>query len=308
VELFRDAEALPRRLRAPAVALGTFDGVHAGHARLLRLAVEHAHRRGAEAVALTFDPHPAKVLAPDLAPPLIHGLSRKAELIAALGIDTLVVQPFDARFAGRSAEAFASDILAAALTAREVVVGYDFTFGRDRQGNAVALAAMGSRLGFETIVVPPVAVDGLVASSTKVREFVLEARLSAAALLLGRPFEITGKVVPGVGRGKTLGIPTANVEPEGELLPPPGVYAGWAELGADRRYAMVLNVGMAPTFADRSGPIVEAHLLGFQGDLYGERVVLLLKQRLRSEVRFATPEALVKQIHLDIARAAELLQ
>ena len=307
MERFRDAEALPRKLRAPAVALGNFDGVHVGHQDLLRIAVEHARRRGAESVALTFDPHPARVLAPDLAPPLIVGAERKAELIAACDIDTLVVQPFDLGFAARDAERFVREIVVDALGAVEVVVGYDFTFGRQRAGTAKALEQMGGRLGFAAVTVSPVAVDGLVVSSTKIREFVLQARLSAAALLLGRPFEVTGTVVPGRGRGRTLGIPTANVEPEGELLPPPGVYAAWAEV-RDERHAAVVNIGMAPTFADRVSPVIEAHLLGYQGDLYGARMALLLKQQLRAELRFASPDALVRQIRLDIARAGELLQ
>lgn len=307
MDRFRDAEVLPRRLRAPAVALGTFDGVHTGHQRLLRLAVEHAKRRGAESVALTFDPHPARVLAPDLAPPLIVGAERKAELIEACGIDTLVVQPFDLGFAARDAERFVREILVGALGAVEVVVGYDFTFGRDRAGTATVLDEMGGRFGFTTVTLPPVTVDGLVVSSTKVREFVLAARLSAAALLLGRPFEVTGTVVRGRGRGRTLGIPTANVEPEGELLPPTGVYASWADVGGER-HAAVVNIGMAPTFSDRSAPVVEAHLLGYQGDLYGARISLLLKQQLRAELRFASPDALVRQIRLDIARAGELMQ
>jgi riboflavin kinase / FMN adenylyltransferase len=307
VERFRDAESLPRRLRSPAVALGNFDGVHAGHRRLLELCVEHARARGAQSVALTFDPHPARVLAPHLAPPLITGPERKAELLAASGIDVLVTQPFDTRFARRGAEEFARDLLAGALSAVEIVVGWDFTFGRDRAGDARALHEMGARYGFSTIVVPPVAVEGLVVSSTKIREFVLEGRLAAAALLLGRPFEVSGPVVPGRGRGRTIGVPTANLDPEGELLPPGGVYAAWAEVrGA--RHAAVVNIGTAPTFADRTSPVVEAHLIGFSGDLYDARIVLSLDQRLRAEQRFATPEALVRQIRSDIARAGELLR
>jgi len=309
VEVFPDAGALPRKLRAPTVALGNFDGVHTGHQKLLSLAVERARARGAEAAALTFDPHPAYVLAPDLAPPLITGFRRKVELIAASGLDALVVQPFDADFAGRSPEYFARDVLAGALGAREVVVGYDFTFGRKRAGNAKLLEELGGELGFETFIVAPVAVDGLVVSSTKVREFILEGRMVAAALLLGRPFELIGTVVAGKGRGRTLGIPTANLEPEADLIPPPGVYAGWADPGGDgHRCITVVNVGIAPTFAERSKPVIEAHLLGFEGDLYETRISLLLKQRLRSETRFTTPEALVQQIRADIARAVELMQ
>jgi riboflavin kinase/FMN adenylyltransferase len=309
VETFRDARAVPRPLRAPTIALGNFDGVHTGHQKLLNLALERARARGSESVALTFDPHPATVLAPELAPPLITGLRRKTELIAASGIDVLVVHPFDIVFASHSPEQFAREILSGALNAAEVVVGYDFTFGRDRAGNAKVLEQLGERLGFRTFIVEPVALDGLVASSTKIRQYVLEGRLGAASLLLGRPFELTGKVVPGMGRGRTLGIPTANLQLEAVLLPPPGVYAAWAETGEEgRRYAAVVNVGMAPTFADRSRPVVEAHLLEFRGDLYGRRIALLLKQCLRAEARFTTPEALVRQIHADIARATELLQ
>jgi riboflavin kinase/FMN adenylyltransferase len=238
---------------------------------------------------------------------LIVGTARKAELIEACGLDALIVQPFDLAFAARSAEDFVRGVLVEALGAVEVVVGRDFTFGQGRRGTVGTLHDLGRRFGFEAVAVPPVAVDGLVVSSSKVRELVLEGRLGAAAMLLGRPFEVTGRVVAGMGRGRTLGIPTANVEPEGELLPPAGVYAAWAEVSG-ARHAAVVNIGLAPTFADRSSPAVEAHLLGYRGDLYGARVVLLLKQQLRGETRFASPDALVRQIHLDIARAGELLQ
>jgi riboflavin kinase/FMN adenylyltransferase len=307
MERFRDAERLPRRLRAPAVAIGNFDGVHVGHRRLLEAAVGRARARGGESVALTFDPHPARVLAPDLAPPLIAGAERKAELLEECGIDVYVVQPFDLRFAAREPEAFVREVLVGGLGAVDAVVGHDFTFGRDRAGNAATLVELGRAHGLAVEVVDPVRVDGLVVSSSKIREFVLEARLGAAALLLGRPFEVIGRVVAGVGRGRTLGIPTANVQPEGELLPPAGVYAAWADV-AGGRHAAVVNIGLAPTFAERASPVVEAHVLGFEGDLYGTRIALRLKQQLRGEARFASPDALVRQIRLDIARAGELLQ
>jgi riboflavin kinase / FMN adenylyltransferase len=296
----RGIEVLERPLRDPAVAIGNFDGVHRGHARLFE---ETRRLSGSgEAVVLTFDPHPAKVLAPAYAPPLITPLGRKLELIEAAGMDAVVVQPFDAVFASRSPKEFIDGVLVRGLGAKNVVVGWDFTFGKQRAGTVEVLKADGR---FAVTVVPPVSVDGLVCSSTKIREFVAEGRVDGARLILGRPYEIEGEVVRGDGRGRTIGVPTANLRPATELLPKNGVYAGFG-LVRGQRFAAAINVGTNPTFVADRPVVVEAHLLELDADLYGETLRLQLVERLRAEERFPSVEALVAQIKKDIERARQV--
>jgi riboflavin kinase/FMN adenylyltransferase len=308
LDTFRGHNSLPRRLRNPVVAIGNFDGVHRGHAHIFEQTRTLARGVAGEAVVLTFDPHPAKVLAPSYAPPLITPLARKLELIAACAMDATVVEPFDRAFAAHSAEDFARGVLADGLGARHVVVGYDFTFGAKRSGNVDRLRALGSQLGFDLTVVAPVSVDGIVCSSTKVREFVLEGRVDGAALLLGRDAEVEGSVVRGAGRGRTIGVPTANVQPETELLPKNGVYAGWGQRLSDgKRWNAAINVGTNPTFVSGHTISVEAHLLDCDEDLYDQRLRIGFVQRLRDEERFASREALVAQIGKDIEQARALM-
>jgi riboflavin kinase/FMN adenylyltransferase len=297
----RGMDSLERPLRSPAVAIGNFDGVHRGHARLFEQTRQLAE--SGEAVVLTFDPHPAKVLAPAYAPPLITPLSRKLELIEKAGMDAVVVQPFNAAFAAHSPTQFIDEIVAG-LQVRDVIVGYDFTFGKGRAGNVDVLKADGR---FGVTVVPPVTVNGLVCSSTKVREFVAEGRVDGAHLILGRPFEVEGEVVRGDGRGRTIGVPTANLKTTTELLPKNGVYAGWGELPRlGKRFAAAINVGTNPTFVADRPVVVEAHLLDCDLDLYGEMLRLELVERLRAEERFPSVEALVAQIRKDVERARQV--
>jgi riboflavin kinase/FMN adenylyltransferase len=294
-----------------AVAIGNFDGVHRGHQALVAEARRLAAGRGGVPAVLTFTPHPARVFAPELAPPLIMSLPRRLELLAEAGVEAAVVEPFTRAYAAIEAEAFVREVLVARLGARDVVVGYDFSFGRGRRGGPEMLQRLGGELGVSVRVVPPVLADGLVCSSTKIREFVLEGRIEGAALLLGRPFEITGTVVRGAGRGRTLGFPTANVAPEGELVPRLGIYAARAVVldGGDATPRVAaLSVGSNPTFMPGGGGSVsvEAYLLDFDGDLYGRRLRLELLHRLRDEKRFDSIDALVAQIHDDVARVRAL--
>lgn len=291
-------------LHAPVVAIGNFDGVHLGHQRLLDLTRERAEQTGGTAVVLTFDPHPAKLLAPTLAPPLLATAERKAELIAARGIDLLVIEPFTPELAALEAESFVHAKLIHGLGTREVVVGYDFTYGRGRKGNATSLAATP---GLTVHVVPQVTVGGLVASSTKIREFVLEGNVAGARLLLGRDYDVYGTVVRGAGRGRTIGVPTANVAVKNELLPRPGVYAARVAVEGGPWHAAALNLGTNPTF-DGTALSLEAHLLDFDGDLYGRAVRVAFVARLRGEERFPSVDALVAQIRVDVARARAALE
>jgi riboflavin kinase/FMN adenylyltransferase len=302
------AVELGRPLRTPTVAIGNFDGVHLGHQALVAAARDRARADGGEAVILTFDPHPARFFAPELAPPMITTLARRLELLAQAGADVVVIEPFDAAFAALEAPRFVADVLRGDLGAQHLVVGYDFTFGRARQGTPPLLVELGKSLGMGVTVVPPVSAGGVVCSSTKIREFVLEGRVEGARMLLGRPFELGGEVVRGAGRGRTLGIPTANVRPEGELLPRTGIYAARAGAGALDRVAAV-SVGTNPTFVSGEPHVtVEAYLLDFDGDLYGQRLELTFWARLRDERRFASVDDLLREIDRDIARTREIVK
>jgi riboflavin kinase/FMN adenylyltransferase len=302
--------ALGRPLRLPAVAIGNFDGVHLGHRALLEEARRVAAASGGETVALTFAPHPARFFAPALAPPMLTPLDRRAELLHEAGADVVLVEPFTAELAGLDAETFVEQVLAKEIGAHHVVVGADFSFGKDRRGKVDLLGTLGARLGMGLSVVPQVTANGLVCSSTKIREFVLEGRVEGARILLGRDFEIDGKVVRGFARGRTLGVPTANLAQDGELVPKPGVYAGRARRldGDSRWYATAISVGNNPTFAGQGDPqlLVEAHLLDFQGDLYDARLRLAFVAHLREQRRYAAVADLVAEIQRDIARVREI--
>ncbi len=298
-------------LREPAVAIGNFDGVHLGHRALLDEVKRLARASGGQTAVLTFDPHPARVLAPALAPPMLAPLTRRIEWLEEAGIEVVLVEPFTSELAAMPAETFVEQVLAKEIGARHVVVGADFSFGRGREGNTALLASLGGRLGIGVSVVPQVTASGLPCSSTKIREFVLEGRVEGASLLLGRPFELDGTVMPGAGRGRKLGFPTANVVLDGEILPKTGVYAGRAcRLDGDRRwFAAAISIGTNPTFAAPSLEpeiLVEAHLLDFWGDLRGARLRLTFVARLREQRRFAKVDDLIAAIRHDVARTREI--
>jgi riboflavin kinase / FMN adenylyltransferase len=297
---------------APAVAIGNFDGVHRGHQALVAAARTEADTRAAAAGVLTFDPHPARFFAPQLAPPLLLPLARRLELLGEAGAEFVVVERFDAELAAMLPEAFVDEVLVGALQVGHVVVGWDFSFGRKRAGTATMLAEMGRARGFGVTVVAPVSAEGMHCSSTKIREFLLEGRIEGATLLLGRPPEITGPVVRGAGRGRGLGFATANLAPEGEDLAfRTGIYAARAVLlDSGEVYGAAVSIGTNPTFQSgaRAPLTVEAHLLDHPGgDLYGVRMRLLFVTRLRDERRFDTVEELIAQIGRDVGRTREVL-
>jgi riboflavin kinase/FMN adenylyltransferase len=325
--------ASARRLTRGALAIGNFDGVHLGHRGLFDAAKASARKLGGPSSALTFEPHPARLLAPDYAPPLISSPARKRELLAEAGVEELVVQPFDRAFAGTEPERFLD--LVSATGIGEVVVGADFTYGRERGGTVETLSAGLAQRGLGLHVVTPITVNGLVVSSTKIREFTLEGRVEAAAQLLGRPFDLEGDVVRGAGRGRKLGWPTANIRTDAELLPAVGVYAVRARLiespatptsttkstltyvppilGPPMRGAA--NLGLNPTFRDdahagsrREPLMLEVHLLDVDQDFYGRSMRVEFVHRLRDERRFPNVEALKEQIARDVAVARALLK
>jgi riboflavin kinase / FMN adenylyltransferase len=274
-----------------SVAIGTFDGVHLGHREVIR---------GSDTV-LTFEPHPLAVLHPEATPKLVTPFPVKRDLIAGLGVEELVVIPFDRDFAARSAEEFVSDVLIDRLGAHKVSVGENFRFGHGARGTADLLR---SHDAFETRVVPLVEVSGETVSSSHIRGLVAAGDVRHAADFLGGPFLFEGEVVIGDRRGRQLGMPTANIVPDDALLcPGHGVYAAWAH-----GYPAAVNVGVRPTFETGRGLLVEAHLIGFDGDLYGETLRIAFVERMRGEKRFESVDALVEQMHRDVARAREITE
>ncbi|HYZ70910.1 MAG TPA: bifunctional riboflavin kinase/FAD synthetase [Thermoleophilaceae bacterium] len=279
-----EVEPRPRQ-----VAVGTFDGVHLGHREVIR---------GSDTV-LTFDPHPLQVVHPEATPKLLDSFPIKRDLIASLGVLQLVVIPFDREFAGRMHEEFVESVLIERLGATHVSVGENFRFGRRAQGDADYLR---SRTEFETRVVSLVEAEGETVSSSHIRALVAAGEVDVAARLLGAPFTLEGEVVAGDRRGRELGMPTANVIPDDRVVVPGhGVYAATL----DGRPAAV-NVGVRPTFESGRGVLVEAHVIDFEGDLYGRTVRIAFLARLRGERRFASAEALVEQMRADVERAREL--
>ncbi|HEV2768930.1 MAG TPA: bifunctional riboflavin kinase/FAD synthetase [Solirubrobacteraceae bacterium] len=281
-----EVEPRPRR-----VAVGTFDGVHLGHREVIR---------GADAV-LTFDPHPVSVVHPAAAPKLLTTVARKAELVAAMGVEELVVVPFDAAFAARSAQSFLDDVLVARLHAIDVSVGENFRFGHRAKGDADLLRGDGR---FSTRVVELLEVDGEIVSSSHIRGLIAGGAVAYAAKLLGDPYLLAGVVVHGDEVGRDLGYPTANLVPDDALaVPGHGVYAARAELDDGSEHPAAVSIGVRPTFASGRGELVEAFLLDWEGDLYDRILRLRFLERLRGERRFDSADALVEQMHRDVDRA-----
>ncbi|MBU1451004.1 MAG: bifunctional riboflavin kinase/FAD synthetase [Proteobacteria bacterium] len=300
-------EELRERHPRPVITIGNFDGVHLGHQALFAKAIERAKAVEGTALAVTFEPHPIRVLRPAVNLPLITPLDQKLELMAQSGLDITPCLRFDQDFARLSADAFVDKLLVGRLGAAEVVVGYDFAFGHKGLGDLELLCSKGEKWGFAVHVVGPVIVDGRPVSSTRVRQEVADGNMEAARRLLGRHYRVAGRVVAGHGRGgRLLGFPTANLRVSDELLPGPGVYAVMVELAGGRHLKGANNIGNNPTFDD-GALSVETHLLDFDGDLYGQDIRLHFVERLRGEKRFDSAEELKAQIGRDIARAVEVL-
>jgi riboflavin kinase/FMN adenylyltransferase len=300
---------LPAHGETPcAVTLGNFDGVHRGHQALVAETVGWARAAPADAVVLTFDPHPARILNPSQAKGALMTLGQKAEVIASLGVDRLAVLPFTEELARLSAEEFARLVLRGALGAVCVVVGQDFRFGRGRAGDVAALTELGQSLGFAVKGLPPVVDDGAPVSSSRIRDRLSEGDVAKAGDLLGRAFYVDGTVVRGDGRGRKLGFPTANLAVRNETLPLSGVYACRVRPGSGAApWRAVANLGRRPTFGGGE-PVLEAHLLDFDGDLYGAEVRVEFVARLRAERPFSGPVALLEQIRADAAEARRVLE
>lgn len=307
MKVIRDLEEIRSPLKDPVLTIGNFDGVHKGHLALFERVKSIAKEINGTSVVMTFDPHPIKVLRDGSGPPVITPTPQKLRLIKEAGIDVIICLPFTKEFASIPARDFVKNILVDKIGVRYVVVGYDYAFGRNREGNIESLKKMADEFGFKVEVVGPVSIDGFVVSSTMIRKLVQEGRLREAKKLLGRNYQVTGIVVKGRNRGaRLLGYPTANLKLIDELTPKMGVYAVRVHFNG-KVYNGVANIGLNPTFGNGAFS-VETHILGFNGDILGKEIRLEFIERLRDEKKFRNPEELSEQIKKDIERAKEILK
>jgi riboflavin kinase / FMN adenylyltransferase len=287
-----------------AVTIGNFDGVHVGHQKILLGVIERARSMDAMSAVLTFYPHPARVLRPEVAPGLLETLPQRLAEFEALGMDAALVLKFDQELAKASAEEFAQKFLVETLRTRAVLVGANFRFGHKQAGDVKLLEELGRKDGFDVEIVEPVLVDGVLVSSSAIRQAVREGRVEEAQRMLGRPFALAGEIRAGSGLGRRLVVPTLNLATEQETLPKNGVYATAVVLGG-KSYQAVTNVGMRPTF-DGQKLAIESHLFDFSETVTSAVMTVKFLTRLRDEQKFAGPEALREQILKDIERAKEL--
>lgn len=296
---------LPGTPRDSVVVVGNFDGVHFGHQSILKKAVARARSKKLKTVLLTFYPHPAKVLSPDVAPKMINTPEQKKELVYSLGIDAVVVRKFDRALARKSPQTFFKSCLLHDLQAKYILVGHDFTFGAKRAGTAETLEALAYEAGIDVEIIPAQMKQDTLVSSSLIRKLVLEGRVDLAEKFLERFFFIDGIVVKGHHRGAALGLHTANLSTENELLPADGVYATFVGF-KNRIYQGATNIGYNPTFnnVERS---IETHIFDFDGEIYRQKLRLYFVKRLRDEIRFVSPEVLVLQIKKDIAESRAVL-
>jgi riboflavin kinase/FMN adenylyltransferase len=289
--------------RGSVLAIGNFDGIHLGHQAIIRAAVEHAAKTGDVATALTFDPSPRRVLRPESAPLRLSTNAQRMDWFGTVGLEAAVVLPFTLDLARLSPQEFVEQILVRGLHVRAVLVGENFHFGHQQAGNVALLRELGARHGFVVEIIPPVALEGEIVSSTAIRREIASGGVTHAARLLGRPFALTGEIVPGTGTGRRFTFPTLNLKPDQELLPARGVYVTRTLLeGETKSRRSVTNVGMRPTF-NGSSFSVETHLLDFSGEVTAKRMEVRFWKRLREEKKFTSPEDLRAQIARDIASA-----
>jgi riboflavin kinase/FMN adenylyltransferase len=309
MKVFNHLNQITEPFKNAVITIGNFDGVHIGHQALFHEVIERAEAMDGTSVAMTFEPHPLRVMKQNNHPPLITLYEQKAELIERTGIDALICVPFTLDFAAMSAEEFIRDLLVQKIGIKAIVVGKDNTFGKNREGNTEMLKAFGPEYGFEVIVAGWIKSNKTLAeriSSTRIRQLVTEGQMEQAEKMLGRSYQIRGKVVIGRDRGgKLLGIPTANINLNDELCPKTGIYAVTVESEGNRRRG-VANIGYSPTFEDHEFT-VEVHILDFNDNIYGKKIRVNFIKRIRDEIKFSNISELIEQIKLDIAAAREIL-
>ncbi len=306
MQIIRNLAGLNRQFPYPIVTLGNYDGVHLGHQQIFQKVMKRARDCSGASVIFTFEPHPLKVLSPSTAPPLLNTFRRKMELFEAYGIEVVICAEFTREFAATPPEDFIRNILVDRVGVKEILVGYDYAFGRGKQGTTDAMAEMGERFGFAVEVIPAFTLQEEVVSTTRLRELVRLGKMREVCTLLGRCYASEGIVVAGDHRGKTLGFPTANLESYNEIFPKRGVYAVQIEY-QDRLFDGVANIGTHPTFGEGKVTI-EVHIFDFQEEIYGQFVRVLYRERLRDERTFNSKESLIRQIRQDIEKTREILQ
>jgi riboflavin kinase/FMN adenylyltransferase len=305
MKIIREARELDSEERRLCVAIGVFDGVHLGHQQIIRQTIADARQQEGVSLVITFDRHPNSVVAPGRVPPLIYSLPQKLRAIEALGAGALLLIHFDKAFSEQTGEAFIRGLARDFGRVQSLCVGADFTFGYKRGGNVALLREIGGELKFTVHGMAAVSLDGKAVSSTRIRETIRAGSLDAASQMLGRAYSLAGRVTRGDELGRQLGFPTANLETTGLALPPAGVYAVHAELGGNA-YRAVLNLGYRPTLGNPKPELrVEAHLLDFEGDLYGQELEIVFVEKLRDEKKFASLEELREQIARDVQEARE---
>jgi riboflavin kinase/FMN adenylyltransferase len=294
--------------RKVCVAIGVFDGVHLGHQQVIRQTIADARQQEGIALVITFDRHPNSVVAPERTPLLIYSLPQKLRVIKSLGADATLLITFDIALSQIPADVFIRELTRDLGHVHSICVGSAFTFGHKRGGNVALLKTLGGELKFIVHGLASVSLDGQAVSSTRIREAIGAGNLDAASQMLGRAYSLAGKVVHGDGLGRQLGIPTANVDTSGLVLPPNGVYAAHVQIG-DQLHRAVLNIGYRPTLAPAAvRPQVEAHLLDFGGDLYDQEIEIIFSLKLRDEQKFPSLEELIEQIHRDIDQARKIFE
>lgn len=305
MQIVQGLDQLKRQFPYPVVTLGNYDGVHLGHQKIFSQVIETARRQSGTAIIFTFDPHPLMVLSPSSCPPLLNTYRRKMELFESYGIDVVITAKFTRAFAATPPEDFVKDILVDGIGVKRIIVGYDYAFGRGKQGTTDALKEHGKIHDFQVTVVPAYTQGDDVISTTGIRELVREGEVEKVARMLGRTYATEGIVVPGDHRGKSLGFPTANIDPHNQIFPKRGVYV--VQVERDRELLDgVLNIGTHPTFGE-GRMALEAHIFDFDEDIYGEFVRVLYKKRLRDEVAFESKETLIAQITKDVDEAKRIL-
>ena len=305
MQTYYNLESIPELARDSVLTFGVFDGLHIGHQDVLKTVRERADADNLTSVLFGFYPHPLTFLAPDKCPPVLMCLPKRVETLKQLGIDVAIFVNFNEQIASMSPWTFVNRILLELCRAKHVVVGYACQFGKDREGNAELLKSIGQESGFGVTVVPPTQLNGLPVHSTRIRQAIGRGDLGLASQLLGRTYSLRGTIVPGDGRGRQIGFPTANIEPGAQLCPPNGVYAIRAKL-VNRWLDGVLNIGIRPTF-DGTKFQVESHLFDFDEDVYDETIEIFFIEKIRNERKFSDIQTLVQQIHRDIAIAHEIL-
>jgi riboflavin kinase / FMN adenylyltransferase len=306
MRIIRSLKKAQEHFNNPVLTLGNFDGVHLGHQAIFRKVVSRALEIGGSSIAFTFEPHPLKVIAPERSPRLLNTFHGKMKLLEAAGIEIVVCAHFTRAFADQNPEDFAREVLHETIGVREVYVGYDYAFGKGREGSIESLKRMGRTYGFDVGVIEAIRVNDVVVSSSVIRDYLSAGQVGEASVLLGRHYSIEGEVVHGANRGKSLGFPTANMRAASELIPGIGVYAVRVFVEGCS-FRGVTSIGVRPTFD--SGPVsIEVYLLDFQGNLYGKQMEIVFIQRLRGEKKFSDAGALVHQIRKDVQDAELVLK